>query len=140
VFGEREDALLETGNIAGATELNVRTWLGPHADDAVREKVRQMQRHAFDVQLAAVEGSEPIRAQIDLAAITAPTLLISGSHDLADFRLIAVRLSEQLAYARHLELAWAGHLPSLERPDLLNPVLIDFLYETLAGTELERRE
>jgi pimeloyl-ACP methyl ester carboxylesterase len=139
VFGEREDALLEAGDIAGATELNVRTWLGPQADEAVREKVRQMQRHALEVQLAAVEEFEPIRAQIDLAAITAPTLLISGSHDLADFRQIAVRLSEQLAYARHLELAWAGHLPNLERPDALNPVLIDFLHETLAGTEPERR-
>ena len=130
-FGEREDALLEAGDVAGATELNVELWLGPHTDEATRAKVRQMQRHAFEVQLAAAEEFEPIRVEIDLAAITAPSLLVSGSHDLADFRQIAVRLSEQLANARHLELAWAGHLPSLERPDALNPVLIDFLRETL---------
>jgi pimeloyl-ACP methyl ester carboxylesterase len=138
-FGEREDALLEAGDIAGATELNVDTWLGPHADEATREKVRRMQRHAFEVQLAAVEEFEPIRAEIDLAAITAPSLLISGSHDLTDFRQIAVRLSEQLADARHLELAWAGHLPSIERPDALNQVLIDFLREALAASDLERQ-
>jgi pimeloyl-ACP methyl ester carboxylesterase len=116
-FGEREDALIEAGDIAGATELNVDTWLGHHAD----------------------EDFEPIRAEVDLSAITAPSLLISGSHDLADFRQIAVRLSDQIANARHLELAWAGHLPSLERPDALNPVLIDFLRETLIGGDLERR-
>ena len=138
-FGEREDALLEAGDITGATELNVDTWLGPHADEATREKVRHMQRHAFEVQLAALEEFEPIRAEIDIAAITAPSLLVSGSHDLVDFRQIAVGLSEQLANARHLELAWAGHLPSLERPDALNPVLIDFLAETLADGDLGRR-
>jgi 3-oxoadipate enol-lactonase len=132
-FGDREDALLEAGDIAGATELNVDTWLGPHADEATRDKVRQMQRHAFEVQLAAVEEFEPIRAETDLSAITAPSLLIAGSHDLADFRQIAAELSAQLADARHLELAWAGHLPSLERPEALNPVLIDFLRETRAA-------
>jgi 3-oxoadipate enol-lactonase len=133
-FGEREDTLIEAGDIAGATELNVETWLGPHADEATREKVRQMQSHAFEVQLAAVEEFESIKAETDLSAITAPSLLISGSHDFADFRQIAAQLSDQLADARHLELAWAGHLPSLERPDALNPVLIDFLHETLAAS------
>ncbi|MGC5017336.1 alpha/beta fold hydrolase [Micromonospora sp. DT47] len=129
-FGEREDALLEAGDVAGATELNVQTWLGPHADEATREKVRRMQRHAFEVQLAAVEEFPPIRVETDLSAITAPSLLVSGGHDLADFRQIAARLSEQLADARLLELPWAGHLPSVERPDEVNPVLVDFLRET----------
>jgi pimeloyl-ACP methyl ester carboxylesterase len=30
-----------------------------------------------------------------------------------------------------VELAWAGHLPSLERPDAVNDILIDFLGEVL---------
>jgi 3-oxoadipate enol-lactonase len=131
-FGEREDALLEAGDIAGATDLNVDTWLGPQADQATRAKVRQMQRHAFEVQLAATEEFPPIRAEIDLAAVTAPTLLISGAHDLTDFRHIAAELSDRLAEARHLELAWAGHLPSVERPDEVNQMLIDFLRGALA--------
>lgn len=131
-FGEREDTLIEAGDIAGATEINVDTWVGPHADEATRDKVRQMQRHAFEVQLAATEEFAPIRAEIDLSAVTAPTLLISGDHDLADFRDIAAVLSGRLADARHIELAWAGHLPSLERPDAVNPVLVDFLRSTPA--------
>jgi len=132
-FGEREDALLEGGDVAAATELNVDTWLGPRADEATREQLSQMQRRAFEVQLAAVEEFEPIRVEVDPAAITAPSLVVAGSHDFVDFREIAVRLAGQLAGARHLELDWAGHLPSLERPDALNPVLLDFLRETLAG-------
>jgi len=128
-FGEREEALLEAGDITGATELNVATWVGPEADEATREKVRQMQRHAFEVQLAATEELATVESRTDLSAITAPSLLISGRHDLADFQQIAVQLAGQLAHARQLELAWAGHLPNLERPDALNPVLIDFLSE-----------
>jgi pimeloyl-ACP methyl ester carboxylesterase len=130
-FGDREDALLAAGDVAGATDLNVDLWLGPYADEATREKVRVMQRNAFEVQLAAVEEFAPIRRETDLAAITAPSLVISGAHDLADFRQIAVQLTEQLAGARHIELDWAGHLPSLERPDAVNPLLIAFLHEAL---------
>ena len=37
-IGAREDALLEAGDVAGATELNVRTWVGPAADDQTRDQ------------------------------------------------------------------------------------------------------
>ena len=126
-FGQRENELLEDGDVAGATELNVDLWLGPSAGDEVRAQLREMQRHAFEVQLAAVEEFEQIEVEFDLAAITAPTLLISGSHDLVDFREIAELLSGQIPGARYLELDWAGHLPSMERPDELNPLLLVFL-------------
>jgi 3-oxoadipate enol-lactonase len=126
-FGEREDALLEAGDIAGATELNVETWLGPHASEATREKVRDMQRHAFEVQLADVDEVAQLSVGFELSAITARSLLVSGDHDLADFRQIAIQLSELLPGARHARLDWAGHLPSLERPDVFNPLLVDLL-------------
>ncbi|MGX6606568.1 alpha/beta fold hydrolase [Micromonosporaceae bacterium Da 78-11] len=126
-FSDREDALLEAGDVAGATELNVAAFVGPHADDRTRDLVRQMQRHAFDVQLAAVEEFAPVRAGHDLAAITARSLLVSGAHDLPDFRAIAVQLAGLLPQARHVELDWAGHLPNLERPDEVNALLLDFL-------------
>jgi 3-oxoadipate enol-lactonase len=135
-FGEREDPLLEAGDIDGATELNVDLWLGPYASDEVREQVRRMQRHAFEVQLAAPEEYEPIRHGTDLSAIIAPSLIVSGAHDLPDFREIAAQLAKRLPgarhpeLARHLELDWAGHLPSLERPEVLNPLLVGFLQET----------
>jgi 3-oxoadipate enol-lactonase len=139
-YGAREGALLEAGDVAGATEFNVDTWLGPSADEPTRDKLRQMQRQAFEVQLAAVEEFEPIRAEVDLSAITAPSLLVSGAHDLADFRQIAVLLSDRLADARHVELAWAGHLPSMERPDEVNPLLIEFLQQTWPPSEAIRYE
>jgi 3-oxoadipate enol-lactonase len=126
-FGDREDELLEAGDIAAATDLNVETWTGPHMDAATRQKVRDMQRHAFEIQLAAAEEFAPTRVETDARAITAPCLLVSGSHDLADFHDIAAHLATRIAGARHLDLPWAGHLPSLERPEALNPIMIDFL-------------
>ncbi|HZM82279.1 MAG TPA: alpha/beta hydrolase [Candidatus Limnocylindrales bacterium] len=126
-FGDREDNLLEAGDIDAATELNVRTWLGPLADEATRAKLFEMQRHAFEVQLAAAEDFPPIRVETDLSAITARALLVSGAHDLPDFREIAATLREILRDAKLIELDWAGHLPSLECPDRINPLLIDFL-------------
>jgi 3-oxoadipate enol-lactonase len=125
-FGAREDLLLEAGDIAGATRLNVDMFLGPAADGATRERVRRMQQRAFEVQLAA-EEFPPLRTAPDPAAVTARTLLVSGAHDVIDFRQIAAQLADLIPAARLVELDWAGHLPSMERPDAVNPLLLDFL-------------
>ena len=125
-FGAEEDALLAAGDVEGAVDLNVRTWLGPEASDQVRERVRDMQQHAFDLQLGAedVERDDP---GVDLSAIRAPSLVVSGGHDLADFRQIAAELSGLLTGASRVDLPWAGHLPSLERPADVTAMLVDFL-------------
>jgi 3-oxoadipate enol-lactonase len=133
-FGAREDALLEAGDIDGAVDLNVETFLGPEADDAVREQVRLMQRHTFDVQLAATEEFAQVPVEVDLSRITAPCLAVSGGKDLPDFREIALGLPERLPSARHHELPWAGHLPSLERPGAVTDLLKEFLRENVRDT------
>ncbi|GAA2368126.1 alpha/beta hydrolase [Catellatospora methionotrophica] len=128
-FGDEEDTLLEAGDVAAATELNVTAWIGPQADDATRELVRTMQRHAFEVQLAPGEEHGSVKHPVDHTVITAPALLVSGEHDFADFTDIAVRLSKEIAGSRHVHLDWAGHLPSMERPEDVNAVLVAFLRE-----------
>jgi 3-oxoadipate enol-lactonase len=130
-FGEREATLLEVADVAGPTELNLDTWLGPLTDAATREKVRAMQRHAFEVQLAAPPEAEVVHPPYDLATIAAPTLVVSGVHDLPDFRSIATDLAGRLPGTRLIELDWAGHLPSLERLDLVNEILVDFLHTAM---------
>jgi pimeloyl-ACP methyl ester carboxylesterase len=130
-FWQREGELIDAGDIAGAVELNVATWLGPEASEPTRERVRLMQRHAFEVQLAAPEEYEPVEVAVDLSAITAPSLVVSGGKDLPDFRLIAARLTALLPGSRPAELPWAGHLPTLERPQELSALLTAFLRETV---------
>jgi pimeloyl-ACP methyl ester carboxylesterase len=126
-FGKREDALLEAGDVDAATRLNVDTWLGPSATGDTRARLYEMQHHAFTVQLAGDNTIAPIEVPWTLDTITAPALLIAGAHDLPDFREIAAHLADRLPRARHVELDWAGHLPSMERPADITALLLDFL-------------
>jgi pimeloyl-ACP methyl ester carboxylesterase len=159
-FWQREEALLEAGDVAGATELNVATFLGAEASEATREQVRLMQRHAFDVQLAAEQeageagptgeagpasgagpdgepgGAGEAEEAVELGAVTAPSLIVSGARDLPDFRQIAARLAGLLPAARWTELRWAGHLPTLERPAELSELLAAFFSETIGPERL----
>ena len=118
-FGAEEERLIEAGEIDAAVDLNVVTWLGPDADDAARDLLRTMQRHAFDVQLAAdawPEPPEPEQVDPDLKAFRAPTYVVSGGHDLDFFQNTARYLAATIPDAHLIELDWAGHLPALERP------------------------
>ena len=130
VVGDEEERLLEAGDVDGAVELMVRTWLGPDAGDDARELLRVMQRNAYDVQLAAEEadpGPEPRLVEVDPTAIAVPTTLVSGGHDIDHFRAIADHLAGQIPGAERVHLDWAGHLPSLERPDAVLALLLDVL-------------
>lgn len=129
-FDEREEELLEAGDVDGATELNVDTWLGPKAGPEVRDLLRVMQRHAFDVQLAADELPDPPETEwpdVDPARIEQPTLVVSGAHDLEWFGLCAEHLAATMPAARHVALAWAGHLPALEDPAETARLLLEAL-------------
>ncbi|WP_040454469.1 alpha/beta fold hydrolase [Kribbella catacumbae] len=119
-FGAEEDRLLEAGDVGGATELNVRAWVGPEANDEARELVRMMQKHAFEVQLAAGDVDND---EWEVGGITAPVKLFTGAHEFAFFAACAKQLSEILPNVDHTELAWAGHLPSLERPDEMTALI-----------------
>jgi 3-oxoadipate enol-lactonase len=127
-FWAGEAACFERGDIDGAVELNVENWLGPDADPAARELVGRMQRRAFDIQLAAPEEIEPIGIAVDLSDIgDTPVLAAWGGKDLPDFRQIAEHLAAALPNTRALELPWAGHLPSLERPGETTAIVLEFL-------------
>jgi 3-oxoadipate enol-lactonase len=129
-FGEEEDALLEAGDVEGAVALNVRSWVGPEGSDEVRSLVARMQRRAFEVQLAADAADpppRPRRVDVDPAGVTVDTLVVSGAHDFEHFRLVAATLADRIPGAEHVELPWAGHLPSMERPDAVTALLLDVL-------------
>ncbi|MFW5474311.1 alpha/beta fold hydrolase [Knoellia sp. CPCC 206450] len=118
-FGEREDALLEAGDVEGATALNVETWAGPDMTAAARDDLTAMQRRAFEVQLAADEldpPPQPERVEVEPADVAPPTLVVSGAHDVQHFRDLAALLAREIPGAELVELDWAGHLPALERP------------------------
>ncbi len=125
-FWELEDELIQAGKLQDATELNVRTWVGPSADDATRQQVAVMQLHAFEVQVAGPDV-DALEVEYDPAAITARTLVVTGAHDLTFFERIGDHLAATIPGADRVHLDWAAHLPSLEDPARFNPLLLDFL-------------
>ena len=122
-FGKQETALLQSGDVAGATDLNVDMWLQPQVEEATRELFREMQSHAFRVQLAAGEDVHEREVETDLARITCPTTVVSGARDLPWFRSVADYLAAALPQATRIDLPWAGHLPNLERPAKTNQLI-----------------
>lgn len=136
-FGEEEERLLEAGDVDGATELNVRLWVdGPNrGPDAVREgvrvRVRQMQRRAFEIQVAAYEADPPPGPEdplvVRLGEIAAPTLVIVGDADVPDFLEIADKLEAGLPDARKVVLADTAHTVPLERPEEFRELTLEFL-------------
>jgi pimeloyl-ACP methyl ester carboxylesterase len=129
-FDAEEDRLLESGDVAGAITLNVDTWLGPEATTEVRDQLTAMQRRAFEVQLAADRlDPAPARSEVvvDPAKVAVPTVIVSGAHDLDHFQTVAEVLAQQIGGAELVRLPWAGHLPSMERPDAVVTLLLDVL-------------
>ncbi|MEV7727530.1 alpha/beta fold hydrolase [Streptomyces sp. NPDC087917] len=126
-FGAAEDALVEAGDLAGAAELNARTWLGPDAGPRAHAAVREMMLGNLRGMLSAAPGFELPAPEVDLTTITAPTLAVGGAHDLPTFRRAPAEVAALVPGAEYRELPWAGHLPSLERPEEITALLLEFL-------------
>ncbi|MET7329636.1 alpha/beta hydrolase [Nonomuraea sp. NPDC005650] len=126
-YWDEEGRLLEAGDVEGAAELNARTLLGPEASREAFGRVVEMQRHAFEVQLAADPEPSQVEKELAPAEIDVPALVVAGAHDLPYFRASARHLAGELPRARLVELEWAGHLPALERPEEINRLLLDYL-------------
>lgn len=135
-FADAERAALAAGDLDAATEVNVDTWVvGPTrraeaVDPAVREAVRTMQRHAFEVGAAFddVQEDELDPPVLDrLAEVIAPTLVLVGGHDLETTLDSADRLVAGLPDVRRVDWPDAAHLPSMEHPERFAALLRDHL-------------
>jgi pimeloyl-ACP methyl ester carboxylesterase len=59
--------------------------------------------------------------------IGVPTLVVTGDEDVRDIHQIADKLATEIQDAERAQIAGAGHLPSLERPDDFDRVVLPFL-------------
>jgi pimeloyl-ACP methyl ester carboxylesterase len=145
-FFAGEEAAMERGDLDAAVEANLRLWVDgqgrpPGAvDPAVRERVRVMQRRAFELQLPIYQ--DPERDEEEelepgwadrLDTVWAPALVLVGEHDVADFHQLADRIAGELPRATAGTVAGAAHLPSMERPADFNQRALAFLAEHQTG-------
>jgi 3-oxoadipate enol-lactonase len=132
-----EEAALERGDVDEAVEVNMRMWVdGPsrspdEVDGEVRRKVAEMQRRAIEIYLEAAEEGEPRPLVEDwgdrLAEITVPTLVLVGDLDRPEMLQIAERLEAEIPNARRETITGVAHVPSMERPDEFDRLVLEFL-------------
>jgi 3-oxoadipate enol-lactonase len=134
-YGEAEDAALEAGDLNGATEITLRMWVdgpkrGPgEVNPAVRERVRQMQRQAYEIPFP--EGFSEIGLEPPaigrLGEIKAPTLVMVGDYDIQPKIDLARWLATEIPGAQLVIIEGVAHMINMEKPEEFNRVMLDFL-------------
>jgi 3-oxoadipate enol-lactonase len=136
---DEEETALNAGDLDAAVEVTLRTWVdGPRrkpedVDPQVRARVAEMQRRAIELQLPFEESAEEELLVQDVAErigeIQAPTLVLVGEEDVPDIRAIADRLAREIPNARFETIANTAHVPSMERPEEFDRLVLGFLEE-----------
>jgi len=117
--------------------IDAHLWLdGPSGGEGrvageARDLFIDMDRQALQKPALSMQ-EEPEPAIDNIESITAPVLLVSGELDFPHVLERQEELSERLENAFALTLDDTAHLPSFERPEQFDPVLLEFL-EALAG-------
>ena len=134
---EEEEAALERGDVDAAVEVNLRMWVdGPsrspdEVDPEVRSQVGEMQRRAIEIYLEAGEEGEHQPLAEDwgerLGEIAVPTLVVVGDLDRPEMLEIAGRLETEIPGARRETIAGTAHVPSMERPEEFDRLVLGFL-------------
>jgi 3-oxoadipate enol-lactonase len=130
---QEEEEAFEAGDLDRATEVNLELWVdGPNrspdaVDPDVRELVRTMQRHAFELP----EPNPPPEPEPDpavrLADLSVPTLVVVGDQDVEDFLAMADEAAAGIPGARKVVIEGAAHVVALEKPQEFNRALLAFL-------------
>jgi 3-oxoadipate enol-lactonase len=133
---EEEEAALRAGDLDAAVEVSLRAWVdGPRrrpddVDAEVRARVAEMQRRAYELQLPVEEDEEELLVEDvseRLGEIKAPTLVLTGEEDRPDIQAIADRLAREIPGARRAAIANTAHVPSMERPEAFDQLVLGFL-------------
>jgi pimeloyl-ACP methyl ester carboxylesterase len=142
-----EDALdyaRERGNLETVNRIEAHLWLdGPlsasgRVQGPVRDLFLSMNRRVLN-HPELTQEEERDDATVSLGTIIAPTLLVVGELDFPDIVARHEDLSEELETAFAVVLEDTAHFPSLERPDLFNPLLLEFL-DAVSGRSDEDEE
>jgi pimeloyl-ACP methyl ester carboxylesterase len=126
--GQEEVALYDAGRLDEAAALMVRAWLvGSRREEKdvpveLRERVLAMQRRMYEL-------GEAERGDYDLENVRARTLYVRGELDWPETAAAAQRFVRALPDAREVVIDGCAHLPTMERPDEVARLVLEFLAE-----------
>lgn len=120
--------LAAAGDLRGAASVFIDYWTTYGAFAAMPEAM-QATITASMAKVAAEFGEVLGRrdAPPDFSALTMPLLLLAGGETTLAVRGVIAELRRLLPAPRYVTLAGATHMAPVSQPDLVNPLLIDFL-------------
>ena len=137
-----EEDAWERGDRDMLNRVQAHQWLdGPRARNgrvggAVRDLFLDMNAIALAKPQLTLEEQRPV-AWPRVGEIGAPTLLLVGDEDFTALIDRHEHLSEEMPNAFAAVLEGVAHIPSIERPELVNSMLLEFLDAIEGGDEEE---
>lgn len=125
---QRQVDLVAAGNLRAAASHFIAYWTAPGGFEAMPEAMQEAV--AAGMPKVAAEFREVLRRRDvppDFSALTMPVLLLCGSHTTIAARGVVAELRRLLPAPRFVEVAGGRHMAPLQQPDLVNPLLIDFV-------------
>ncbi|WDR05313.1 alpha/beta hydrolase [Devosia rhodophyticola] len=135
---------VERGDLDMLNLVHAHEWLdGPRAQNGrvggdARRLFLDMNAKALKASPLTQEQARPPAYEL-VDVINAPTLLIVGDQDFNSQIQLHEYLSEEMPNAFAVVLENVAHIPSIERPDLVNPLLVEFL-DAVVGTDDDEDE
>ena len=113
------------------TSLPQQSQAQPQSPPTAREQVREMQYHAFNIPFP--EGAQPQFLEPPaierLADLQTPTLILIGDLDVGWMLSIANYLATHIPGAQQKTIPGVAHLLNMEKPELFNQAVLEFLQE-----------
>ena len=117
-------ATVRAEGVAAVSEGVLGRWFTDAIDPEVRARMKTMlEATPADGYAAATEVVAHLDLRNDLAAITAPTLVVSGAEDVATPPDQGHALAAGIADAEFVVLEDAAHLGNVERPDAVTDLI-----------------
>ena len=104
--------------------------------ELARECMASVPEASYRTMMLALMGFDLRSA---LKNIAVPTLLLSGSKDNNAPAPMMAKMAGYIPSASYMELAGAGHLANLERPEAFNQALGGFLKSSVPPTQVTAR-
>lgn len=112
---------------AQARAVSQRIFPLPEHEQLRAELVRQVLQSQPQIYRSAMRALALFNQQSRLGEIAVPALVITGDRDTTVPPVVQRRLAQDIASARHVTVANAGHAVSIEQPDQFNNLIVDFL-------------
>jgi len=130
---ERAHRRRRAGGVAGSPKPCCNAGFRPRRD-ARRRPVRPRPQHADPNPSAGYAATCAALRDADLTdaarAVRVPTLCVAGQHDGSTPPELVRTLSGLIAGSQYREIANAGHLPCIERPEELGALILTFSRKT----------